>query len=247
MPLAAALLGAIAGSFLNALLFRYGTGRSVLKGRSRCMRCGHTLAAIDLVPVLSWIALRGRCRYCGSRISWQYPTVELVAAGLAAAVALESATPLYFAFWFVTWMVLLFTLVYDLRHHVIPWACSGTLAVLGLLWVAWLGWGTWALLAGPLVALPLLLLSLISGGRWMGWGDGAMMLGIGWLLGLALGYTALLVAFWSGALVGIILLVAQRGYTMKSELPFAPFLILGAGVAHFLHADIFSILTILLP
>lgn len=246
--LSAALLGAIAGSFLNALLFRAGTGRSVLKGRSQCMRCGHTLAALDLVPILSWLFLNGRCRYCRARISAQYPLVELAAAVLSCGVAWHSAAPLEFALWFLAWMTLLYTLVYDLRHLVIPWACSGTLALLGIAWVALsapLSPLAWA--AGPAVAAPLLFLSLVSRGRLMGWGDGAMMLGIGWLLGLAGGYTALLAGFWSGALVGIVLLGLRRGYTMRSELPFAPFLIFGAGVAYFLHADIFATLSTLLP
>lgn len=248
---AAALLGAIVGSFLNALSFRVGTGRSVVAlsgaaSRSRCMRCGHELAARDLVPVLSYLFLRGRCRYCHTAISPQYPLVECAAAGLAAGVALVSVDLVTFALWFVVWMVLLFTFVYDLRHHVIPWSCSGLLAGLGLLWGVLSGPG-WSLIAGPVVAAPLLLLSLVSRGRWMGWGDGAMMLGVGWLLGLAGGYTALMVGFWSGAAVGIAILALRRGYTMKSELPFAPFLIVGAGVAYFFHADIFATLPALLP
>jgi leader peptidase (prepilin peptidase)/N-methyltransferase len=242
---AAALGGAIAGSFLNALLFRYGTGHSVLKGRSRCLRCGHTLAAADLVPILSYLWLEGRCRYCHTRISAQYPLVECAAAALGALVAAQSATPLEFGLWFIAWMTLLFVFVYDMRHHVIPWECSGVLAVLGILSLSGHGLEILSVAAGPLVAAPLLALSLVSGGRLMGWGDGAMMVGVGWLLGLHMGYSALLLAFWSGAAVGIVLLLARKGYTIKSELPFAPFLIVGAGAAHFLHVDIFATLSLL--
>lgn len=244
-------VGLIAGSFLNALSFRFNTGASVLSGRSACMHCGHTLGALDLVPVLSYAFLRGRCRYCRTRISVQYPAVEAAAAAVAVVAYSNSPEPLWFAYWFVVWMTLLFVLVYDLRHKIIPWSASLTLMALSLsgvllgLWGQSGGaWGTWW--SGPVLALPLLLLSLISGGRWMGWGDGFLELSLGWLLGLTAGLTALMIAFWSGAIVGLVLLaLAKNRYTMKSEVPFAPFLIMGAWCAYALHVDLFSSLPLL--
>ena len=68
-----ALLGAVFGSFLNCAAWRLGHGESVLRGRSHCTACGHVLGAADLVPILSWLFLRGKCRYCGSRIPARYP------------------------------------------------------------------------------------------------------------------------------------------------------------------------------
>ncbi|MDB5225217.1 MAG: Prepilin peptidase [Candidatus Adlerbacteria bacterium] len=250
-------LGLILGSFLNALLFRFNTGRSVLKGRSACMRCGHELSSLDLVPLLSYLFLRGKCRYCRARISWQYPAVEAMAAVLAVFAYLQNPEPLWFLYWFGVWLVLLFIVVYDLRHQIIPW--SATLVLMALaLGGALLGFfsqsaivgesmGYWGLLVGPILAGPLLLISLVSRGRWMGWGDGILELSLGWLLGLTAGFTALLIAFWSGALIGIaLLLVFKNRYTMSSEVPFAPFLILGAATAYFFHADFFQSLTLLL-
>ena len=79
----------------------------------------------------------------------------------------------------------------------------------------------------------------------MGLGDGALELSLGWFLGLTMGLTALFAAFWSGAVVGIGLIVLRRGITIKSEVPFAPFLIFGAAVAYFLHADLFPALPLL--
>jgi prepilin signal peptidase PulO-like enzyme (type II secretory pathway) len=83
----------------------------------------------------------------------------------------------------------------------------------------------------------------------MGWGDSALELSLGWFLGLSLGLTAFMLAFWSGAFVGIVLLAASRlgffGYTIKSELPFAPFLVLGAALAYFFHVDFFSTISLL--
>ena len=238
-------LGAILGSFLNALLFRFNTGSSVLRGRSACMRCAHELKATDLVPLLSFAFLRGRCRYCRAKISWQYPAVEAIAGLLAVGVLLQTGPTPWFAYWLAVWLTLLFVVVYDLRHFIIPWSASLALMALALAGVA-LGaagypggaMGQWW--AGPALAAPLLLISLVSGGRWMGWGDGVLELSLGWFLGITLGLTALLAAFWTGAIAGVLLIaMAKKRYTMGSEVPFAPFLVLGCAIAYFFHADLF--------
>lgn len=211
------------------------------------MRCGHTLAARDLVPVFSYLMLGGRCRYCGTKVSLQYPLVELAGALLALCVYVLYPDPLHFAYWLAVWMVLLFIAVYDVRHSIIPWSASIPLALLAAGGLA-LGivpsqWGSLA--AGPVLALPLFLFFAVSRGRWMGLGDSVLELSLGWLLGLTLGLTAFMIAFWTGALVGIILLVLRRGVTMKSEVPFAPFLILGALAAFAFHVDLFQTLPLL--
>jgi leader peptidase (prepilin peptidase)/N-methyltransferase len=248
----ALLLGAILGSFINALVYRFNTGRG-MGGRSRCMQCNHTLAPQDLVPVFSFLVLRGRCRYCHSKISYQYPLVEAAAAALSLGTYLLHPEPWAYAFWLVVWMTLLFVVVYDIRHTVIPWSAS--ILLLGL---AVLSLGiqfepgfaafqptTLDLLAGPILALPLFLFSLVSRGTWMGWGDSGLELSLGWLLGLTAGLTALVLAFWIGAVVGIALIWVKKGLTMKSEVPFAPFLVLGALIAHFFHVDFFTTLPLL--
>jgi prepilin signal peptidase PulO-like enzyme (type II secretory pathway) len=251
--LAALLFGAIIGSFLNALSFRFNTGKG-MGGRSRCMHCGHELSPLDLIPVFSFLLFRGRCRYCGSRISWQYPLVEGGAALLSLLILLAHPEPMFFVLWFMVWMVLLFIVVYDLRHGIIPWWCSLSLIAFSFIYLFISNHlSLFDLLAGPIVAAPLLFLSLISSGRWMGWGDGILELSLGWLLGVSSGLTALMLAFWSGALVGVVLLLLPRispkktvvQFTMRSEVPFAPFLALGAFAAHFLHVDFFSSLTAL--
>jgi leader peptidase (prepilin peptidase) / N-methyltransferase len=241
----ALLLGAIIGSFLNALSFRFNTGRG-MGGRSRCMHCRHTLGTLDLIPVLSFVFLRGRCRYCSSKISLQYPAVEITAAVVALTTYFSHPMPLEFFFWFVVWMMLLFIVIYDVRHGIIPWSFSLPLIVLALLNLFFTNnLDTLDLLAGPLLALPLFLISLVSGGRWMGWGDSILELSLGFLLGLTIGASALMLAFWSGALVGILLIVLKKGFKLRSEIPFAPFLVLGAFLAHTLHVDLFSSITLL--
>ena len=261
LSLGAVLFGAIIGSFLNALSFRFNTGRSIANGRSRCMSCGHELGVLDLVPVFSYVILGGHCHYCGARISVQYPLVEVAAAALSLGIYLTTPAPLAYAFWMLVWMTLLFIVIYDVRHTVIPWLCSGLLGLLALvsLFVSFGGAGmqlvapsVWALGAGPLLAFPLTLLSLVSGGRWMGWADGVLELSLGWLLGLSVGATALMLAFWIGAGAGIALMCAShlwrqggKRFTMGSELPFAPFLVLGFLIAYFFHVDFFHTLALL--
>ena len=259
LVIAATLFGAILGSFLNALSFRFNTGRNIFKamnGRSRCMHCNHALGVLDLVPVLSFVFLGGKCRYCRSKISWQYPVVELVAALLSGLLYLAHPEPLAYMFSLIFWMILLFTVVYDIKHTIIPWSCSISLAVLALVYLfsgcvftESCQLSAFSFLAGPLLALPLFLTSLVSRGAWMGWGDSALELSLGWILGLSAGFTAFMLAFWSGAIIGLLLLVASRAgffrYTIRSEIPFAPFLVLGAALSYFLHVDFFSTISLL--
>lgn len=241
-----ATLGLILGSFLNALLYRFHTGLSIASGRSKCMSCGHTLGAHDLVPVFSHLFLRGKCRYCRSRISLQYPLVEASAALLLVGAYLRTETTIEFVFTALLCLVLLFVFVYDLRHYIIPWSALTVLILLSLSLVLVRGAPVESLVAGPLLALPLFVFSLVSGGRWMGWGDAPLQLTLGWWLGLSLGFSGLLLAFWSGAIVGIALMWLSKAYTMKSEVPFAPFLIFGALCAYFFHVDILQALPSLL-
>jgi leader peptidase (prepilin peptidase)/N-methyltransferase len=244
---AAFCLGAILASFVNALSFRWGTGVSILNGRSRCMHCGHTLQALDLVPVFSWLALAGRCKYCGARISWQYPLVELTGALLSLGAYFVNPDPLSYALLLVILMTTLFITVYDIRHQIIPWGASLTLLALVFVDRIVTGGVFFSFIDGVILAAPLLLISFFSAGTWMGWGDGVLELSLGWLLGLTMGLTAFMFAFWSGAVVGIALLALRRGVTMKSEVPFAPFLILGAWAALLFHVDLFQALPALLP
>jgi len=266
--IAAAVFGAILGSFLNALSFRFNTGRT-MGGRSRCMHCRHVLGAMDLIPVVSYLLLGGKCRYCGARISMQYPLVEILAAMLSVGVYVLNPLPTAYALFLLIWLTILFIGVYDLRHTIIPWTCSISLMVLTFLSLFLYGMPSmWALLAGPLLALPLFLLSLVSRGTWMGWGDSAFELSLGWLLGIAGGVSALMIAVWSGALVGLLLIGLQkihtkfahtsstgrskssfflwgRGLTIKSEIPFAPFLAFGALLVYFFDVTFFATLPLL--
>lgn len=234
-------VGAALGSFINVLVLRAGTGRSAVSGRSRCMDCGVVLGPGEMVPVFSYVFLRGKCRHCRKRISLQYPLVEAAAAVLAVLTYLAHTQFLVFIFWFLIWMILLFIAVYDARYKIIPPQGAAILGICALGFAALNG----TFFSGILLSSPLFLASLLSRGRAMGWGDGILEVSLGFLLGLSAGLTALMLAFWSGAVVGIAAVIARKGVTMKSEVPLAPFLILGAAAAHFFHVDFFPSLPLL--
>ena len=240
------LFGLVIGSFLNVVILRRGA-RSI-GGRSSCMQCGHRLAVADLIPVVSYLFVRGRCRYCGSRISAQYPLVE---AATAALFFLIGASPLPLSLQLLALPILALLIciaVYDARHTIIPDEWVYTFAALGLLFGSlYSGAFGLTILAGVGAASPLALLWLLSYGRWMGLGDSKLSLGIGFLLGPWGAYLALTSAFVLGAAFFLPLVIRARftptalsrggsaGLTMKSEVPLGPFLILACIIVWFLQ------------
>ena len=253
------VFGLIVGSFLNVFIIRHGV-RSV-GGRSACMACGRQLLWYDMVPVASWLVLRGKCRACKTRISIQYPLVE-AATGVLFAFLGAAPLPLPSQVLGCAIAALLIAIaVYDLRHTIIPDAWAYTFALLAFVsqflvpLPAYLPWLS-ILCAGPLAALPLFCFWLFSRGRWMGLGDAKLALGIGWLLGPVLGIFAVFFAFVIGAVVSVGILLPLPyivralhacgitsldkrggGFTMKSEIPFGPFLILSCIIQWLLHLN----------
>ena len=251
------VLGAIIGSFINVLVLRYGTGFSIL-GRSHCFSCNRQLRFYELVPVVSFFALSGRCRTCRSRIAFHYPLVELTTAILFFLAAFRVYTGsveslLHTLFVSGLFSILMAIAFYDVRHKIIPDGLVYAF-ILASLCVALARFvlyeshsGFYAnLLAGPFLFIPFFLLWFFSSGRLMGLGDGKLTLGIGWLLGLSLGASAIIIGVWVGAFVGLILVLVSRlnrtdiTLTMKSEIPFAPFLIAGTIIVFFSGLNLFS-------
>jgi leader peptidase (prepilin peptidase)/N-methyltransferase len=235
----AALLGLVLGSLANVVIVRVPQGGSLLRPASACPRCGASVRARDNVPVASWLALRGRCRDCGERISARYPLVELASAGLFVAVAarfgLTWALP---AYWLFAWTLLCLTAI-DLEHYRIPNRLTYPLTpVLGALLVAAAllagepGVAVRAVLGGVAAAGLLLGLALISP-RGMGLGDVKLAA----FLGLGLGYLGwahvalgLFAAFVLGGVLAIVLL-ALGLRDRQGQIPFGPWLAAGALVA----------------
>ncbi len=258
-------LGLIVGSFLNVVILRYNTGRTI-GGRSACLSCGEALRARELIPVISYFLQRGRCRSCGSGVSAQYPIVEALGGVLFLGVYLINLPPVAAVLALAVGALLIVIGVYDVLHKIIPDQFVYALATLGALSLFVRPDLSLALpdastaLAGPLFALPFLALFLLSSGRWMGLGDAKLALALGWLLGAGESVAAFLLSFWIGAAVVVSLVLARavgralrltklfpegKALTMESEVPFAPFLILGAVIAFLFSLDGVELLGVL--
>lgn len=235
------IFGLIIGSFLNALIWRLHTGESMLE-RSKCPKCGQMIAWYDNIPVLSYLFLLGKCRHCKTRISFQYPIVELVTALLfllsfniiAQGVQFFDYKLLLFLFrdfFLISLMIVVF--IYDLRWYLILDVV--TLPAIVVLFVLNLALGiSWhnMLLSGIIGGGFFLLQFIISRGKWIGGGD----IRLGFLMGIALGWpqivTALMLAYISGAFVGTgLMLFGKKKWS--SQLPFGVFLSVATVVSLF--------------
>ncbi|MEK7569582.1 MAG: prepilin peptidase [Patescibacteria group bacterium] len=251
------VLGLIIGSFLNVVVARYNTGRSY-GGRSECMVCETTLRPQELIPLLSFIFLRGRCSTCETKISLQYPLVELATGLLFLGLYLKFAglfftAPLLFAilvaYYGAAFSLLIVIASYDIRHKIIPDPLAlvfGLLSFLGIFIFSAAGLDPHLpmlreIYTPILVALPFAAIWLFSRGSWMGLGDAKLALGMALLLGLSRVLSGVVVAFWSGAVIGLLLLLFSKNHRMKSEVPFAPFLVLGAIVAFLFELRLFPL------
>ncbi len=235
---AVVLFGLVIGSFLNVVIARLPEGRSLWSPRSACPACDAPIAWYDNIPVLSFLALRRRCRACGGSISWRYPVVELVtgAAFLGAWVAFGPAAR------FVVAAALLAALiaiaVIDLQHQIIPDAITLPGIVVGVLSGVGTGAVSWidsliglALGAGVFIAI-ILGYALVVGGEGMGLGDAKL----GAMLGAFLGWKALVFAYFVAVMLGgglAILLLATGLRGRKDPIPFGPFLALGGAAGLF--------------
>jgi leader peptidase (prepilin peptidase)/N-methyltransferase len=244
----AALFGLCIGSFQNVVIVRRGHDdwqqRRSLGGRSACPRCGHEIRWFENIPLISWLALRGRCRSCGEPISWRYPAVEALTAGLWAAVAAtaDGIPDLVTGFVFVS--VLIPVTFIDLELRIIPDEVNFAAIFLGFACSLGFGpndrfasgaewWWLEVLLASAGAAVFLLLPALLTRGRGMGAGDVKLVLALGAFLGapVAVG----LMAGFLIALVPSVFLILARGMQAgrKSKIPFGPFLAMGGVVGWF--------------
>jgi len=240
------IFGLIIGSFINCLIWRLHT-REKMWGRSYCPKCGKTIVWYDNIPVLSFVLLKGRCRQCGERISWQYPVVELTT-GILFALAFFMNYELgimnygFYGFnifsvihhssfiiqlvrdWFII-IVMVIIFVYDLRWYLIldkvtlP-ACIVVLILNLFLGVSWL-----SLLISAIIGSSFFLIQfIVSRGRWIGGGD----IRLGLLMGLVLGrwdylLLAIGLAYFIGSIVGIGLIIFGKK-KWDAKLPLGVFL-----------------------
>lgn len=236
----AAVLGGILGSFANVLIIRWHAGKP-LGGRSHCPACKKTIKPRHLIPVVSWLWLRGRCAYCRRKIHPQYVLVEIAAAGLALVAAARWDPFVCPQFWSETAVTvgLLVPLAMDIRWKELPVEFMLGLGALGLL-AGGLGFSSWTA-AGWASVLSALLAAVastvffggqivLSRGRWLGEGDFWFGLMMAMLLGWPLVAVAVYAAYVLGGSVAVIGFLSGR-FGLKSRLPFAPALAAGTMVA----------------
>ena len=268
------------GSFANVVIYRLHTGRS-LNNRSHCLSCGETLTWYELIPLLSYVLLRGRCRTCGSWIPFRYLAVELALGLVFVLTYLHTDSVVMFVLYASFMFALLVGAVYDLYHLIIP-----DEIVIGAVAAAVLARGYEAVVTGSLegfisgalgaVAAFGFLggLWLISRGRWIGFGDAKLAIPLAFVVGLWGTFSLIVLSFWVGAFVSVSVLAYQhlsvfithfvtyrrikasyatrdvaktrRYFTMKSEIPFAPFLIVAFALVFFFNIDVLTFSTYLL-
>lgn len=239
------IIGFFLGSFLNVLADRLPNDRSIL-GRSHCEYCKKTLSWIDLIPLLSFVYLRGKCRYCQRKLSYQYPLAELLTGFLFGLTYLAVSGQIFNQFLNLNSLIinLILSLVLvscliviffaDLRYGLIPDQIIAVGSVVALIWLVLFNQPM--LMNHALAALGallfFLLIFILTRRRGMGFGD----VKLAFLLGLFLGFPgialALYIAFLTGGMVGIILILWKKK-KLKSAVPFGPFLVLGAFLSFF--------------
>ena len=243
LALITGLYGVVLGSALNAFVWRLHAKKSWVKGKSICEACKHELAGKDLVPVLSWLYLRGRCRYCRKPISIQHVAVELATGALFALSALvlkptDTLTWAVFIIWLWLLVQLIILFIYDLRWMILPNkvtypAIGLALATLMLIAVAGAPMQVWL---GPLEAAAIAggffyFLAAIAGGRLMGGGDVKLVFLMGLILGVQKLALALFIGFNSAAIVSVALIILKLR-KRSDHIPFGPFLIAGTIIAY---------------
>ena len=249
------ILGLVIGSFLNVVIFRLNTQKS-FGGRSHCLNCQKQLSWYELFPLFSFIWLKGRCKGCQTKISWQYPLVEFLTGLIFAGLFLKFQDIFYgntlvfagtIAYYAGMFSLLIVIAVYDIKHKIIPDVLVlvfGILAFLGMFLFSSFGFNPhWPslleFLSGMVASVPFALIWLVSKGTWMGLGDAKLSVGLGWLLGMTRMLSGVVLAFWSGAIIGLLLMAFSKKHSIKSEIPFAPFLVLGVILAFLFQVHIF--------
>jgi len=247
------VFGLCIGSFLNCFIYRLENNKTV-SGRSFCPNCKHTLCWLDLIPLFSFIFLKGKCRYCKKAIFFQYPLVEL-ATGLVfllifnfqfsifkqfSIIQLLNFQTIFYFFYLITISsVLIIIFVYDLKTMYIPSSLVYLAIGVVLLYKVYgaiAGHSFYALsysfLSGLFFALFLFIFWAVSKGKWMGFGDVELAFLVGFFLGWPLVIAGFFTAFTAGGIIAMLLIILGKK-NMQSKLPLGPFLVFGSFIALF--------------
>jgi leader peptidase (prepilin peptidase)/N-methyltransferase len=231
----AAAFGGVVGSFLNVCIYRLPIHKSIVWPASACPHCGRVLPWYENIPILSFLALRGRCRTCAKTISWQYPIVEALTAVMFAVAWWYFGAGVLLASRLVFACALIVLFAIDLEHHLLPNVITVPGIVVGFAFSVFAEPGWQASLIGIMVGGGVLFLIAeayyrVRREEGLGMGDVKMLAMIGAFLGWKLTLVALLLASVGGSVIGLLLIATRRG-DMKYALPFGTFLALGAAGA----------------
>lgn len=237
-PLFSTFLGACAGSFLNVCLFRWKNGGQVFTPSSFCPNCKHSIFWFDNIPLISFLILRGQCRFCHEKISWQYPVIEIFTSFLFL-LSSELFFPNFYleiiSFIFVSFLVLLAT--GDIKWGLLPHPVNNLFVVAGLAFFSRSAFLSFAPslfdTAGSFFIIGSLMFGFVQVfPQGLGGGDIKMISALAIWVGLLKIVCILVIAFGIGSLTALVLLVSKKT-TRKSMMPFGPFLAFGAFVVWF--------------
>lgn len=249
------IIGSAIGSFLNVLIDRLSNGESI-NGRSRCDYCHHKLSWLDLIPIVSFVLLKGKCRYCHKKLSLQYPLVEILT-GITYVFVFNLKFPtfhdyLIFNIQFIKFLVvlgisscLIVIFFSDMKYQLISDYMLFALFIFSvsyqILNIHTVEQWVFFIVSGLIVTLPIFLIYFFSKERAMGLGDVFLSVIIGFLLGWKEGLVALYISFITGAIFGIILLILRKK-KIKSKIAFGPFIVIGTVMMFFYGEKILQII-----
>ena len=248
------LTGISVGSFLNVCIYRIPLGKSIVFPRSHCPKCNNQLKWFDLFPIFSWMFLKGKCRFCGTKISFRYTFVELITGLLYIALYFKLGLSVEFLFNIFFVSVLIIILFIDYDKMIIPDKLVLTLMIGGVFVFIYnilygyklyepVNWynpliGMFSA-SGILLLISIIGLIIYKNDGAMGMGDVKLMIPAGIFLGWKLVIIALIGGVFAGGVIGALLMILKKKEG-KSKIPFGPFLIFGILLAIFWGYDIIN-------
>lgn len=261
------LFGAALGSFILVIANRYNTGLPFLRGRSICFSCNTQLQNKDLIPIFSFLSLGGKCRYCQSKIPKETILIEILMGILSVLAAFKSGfifqdfslmlATSYLLLTFIFAVILLIS-IYDLKHFIIPDSFLISFFILSVLYsFSSILHNSYFIIqnifSSLILTLPFLLIFLVSRGTWFGFGDVKYIAVLGFFMGFVQGLSAVVLAFWVGAAFSLLALLLKKvaphinlpllknNLTIKSEIPFGPFISIGIIISFYFSLDLLKI------
>ena len=227
------ILGLIVGSFCNVCIYRIPKNESIIYPTSHCPKCRTTIKPVDNIPLLSYILLKGRCRNCGSKISIQYPVVELLTGMIYLIIYLIYGLSIQSLIYIILSSALIIIAFIDLNEQIVPDVISLPGIVTGFIisffvpYISFINSALGVVVGGGIILIIALVGSMIFKKEAMGGGDVKLAAMIGAFLGWRYTIISLFLGFFLGALAGIFLILSKIK-SKEDMVPFGPFIVLGS-------------------